>query len=197
MKLSDEECKCPICSSGITERQFAYMDLEGQMILIDAAELAHLEEYSENKEEYLEIEVNDNKELIMVYGAVIPQAKVETNHIIPMIEKYRNFCFACLSDGKCYISTYEDILMYPEFEDVTYGHIPFVCLLRSDLPISNDMQFAFSLYLRYKDMNVLDNIFIRDFVIAVKRKEEADINIDTWKDKVNIDLLLKVSRGIV
>lgn len=193
-----KKCNCPICNSGIEERQYAYMKMDNQFVLIDATELAHIEEFFENKKKmYPEIEVDDNKELKLVYGVIIPQAGQETKSIIPTIEGFKNYAFACLVDGKCYLSAYEDIMLYPYFENTSYGHIPFAGLFRTDLQVDNDKQFAYTLYLRYENMSVLDNVFCRDFVIAVKRKEEVDININHWKEQINLDKLMTVAKGIV
>lgn len=194
-----EQCECEICKSGLEKRQYAHMELKDYKFIIDAREYYYLDQFFMHRSEIKDIsEVDDNKNLIMVYGAIYPQVGADINKIKEDVEKKKNYGFGCIEDDKCYISSYEDIFILADEENQVHGSVPCACLLRTDLEFDDTMEFGHTLFLKYSNLDILTNVIQRDFIISVKRIEHKyNENIKEWKELIDRDKLIEIAKNIV
>lgn len=204
---SNETCNCPICSSGIEKRTFACMEIEGNYYILSANELAELDTYFEERKERdvipEQIDVEDEKEYMLCYGSILPQSTSSRAAVRELVEKYKDYGFATLEDGKVIISAYHDVVMLGDENLAFEQNIPFACVLQTNLDMEEYKEFPAVLFLRYSNMSIWDNIFNRAFVLAVKDVETVFEGTSeewiekNWKKHIDYDRMKRVADTII
>lgn len=191
---------CSICNNGLREeRQYGCLKIsDDTFILLDAEEFAYLEEREENRKKgndtiFQEVEPEDQQEVMLVYGVLIPQAgsTITIKEWGDEIMKYKNFAFSTLHDNKEFLSTFKEIKLFEN--DVVYeNQIPCAMLLQTALNLDEKKGYGFgyTMFLKYANLNIFENIFNRPFVFCIRDIEKNYLeNMDNWYECVNFKLL--------
>lgn len=199
-------CNCPICNLNIKEeRQFASMQLkEETSILIDVEEYEHIYNWiqSEAKEipHYERIEAEENIEPVLAYGILIPQigSEKELGEWNMIAEKYVNYAFLTLEQGKEYISSYEDIVLLYDMP-VYHNHIPCAMILQT--PINNfdkELDFGYTMSLCYSNLNIFDNIINRKFLFCIKETKSLTVEErKEWKNHIKQERMIQIAKELI
>lgn len=206
-KKQKETCSCPICSNEVREeRQYAAFKLKnGEFVIVDAEEVWHIDEFMKNRTEktkqpdYPLIEPEDEDVLQLAYGVLIPQYDTETENWSKELDRFKNYAFATLEDRKVYLSAYSDYKIFPEMP-VYNSHIPCALLLSTSLNLGEEKEFGFgyTLFLKYGNMEILDNIFNRDFVFCLGDIEETfqPDDFSNWTKYINKEKMMNVAKRL-
>lgn len=202
--IHEKDCSCKICSNGIREeRQYALLQIEEHSILFDAEEYQHFDEWMRNRgdnkkqPEYYIVEP-ENDTLQLVYGVLIPTPDAEVSDWHKELKKYIDYTFATLEDKKIYLSAYQDIEIYEDMK-IYEMSIPCVMLLNTvlDLKEKQDYGFGHTMFLKYRDFEIFDNIFNRQFLFCVRDIEETyDGQQSNWKEFIDKQKLECVAREL-
>lgn len=202
-----KDCNCKICNNGIREeRQYAALKIEEHFIIFDAEEYQHFDDWIRNKTEnekqlhptYCVIEPEDGNKLQLVYGVLIPACETEISDWNKELEKFKGYAFATLEDEKIYLSAYQDIALFENMK--TYEtNIPCAMLLDTalDLEDKKDYGFGHTMFLKYGNMEIFNNIFNRKFLFCVRDVEAAYDSVQgDWKDFINEEVLKRVAKEL-
>ncbi len=200
-----KDCTCKICNNGIREeRQYAALKIEEHFIILDAEEYQHFDDWMRNKTEnekqpaYCVVEPKDENTLQLAYGVLIPAYETEVPDWNKELEKFKGYAFATLEDEKIYLSEYQDIVLFENMK--TYGiSIPCAMLLNTPLDLENKMDYGFghTMFLKYGNMEIFNNIFNREFLFCVRDVEAAYDSVQgDWKDFINEKALKKVAKEL-
>lgn len=199
-------CDCAICNNQIREeRQYGALEVvSGKFRILDAEEVAHFRRWNNTTPypKYEKIEPDEQDNCILAYGVLIPQydcTDEEKNKIFSNMEKYKNYAFGTLMDNKVYISAYEDYVLYKD--KIVYAeHVPCALLINSSLDLSKEQEYGFghTLFLLYKDMEILDVILNRDFLFCLGEIEESynPEYAENWKSYIKQDKLMEIANRL-
>lgn len=70
------------------------------------------------------------------------------------------------------------------------NYIPFAALIRTDLSIPNLKQRAITSFLRYGNMDILDNVFNRFGIFSIKDQErriKEEVTSENWKSFIDLE----------
>lgn len=195
---SDRECT--LCANPIKEeRQFAHQLINDKRYLIDVEEYHLIDEHDADLDEIETVEVDEETPKIMVYGVLKPQAFSEVTDWNIEMDRYKEFAFSCIYQGKEYVSGFTDFKLLPK-EQVIDNCIPCVLLLQTSLPLTTKKSYGFgySMFLRYSNHDLFSNIFLRDFVLCVRDIETSYTgNEGEWTDYINLEVLGKTATSII
>ena len=97
-KQNNENCRCSICNNEIREeRQYAALKVGENFVILDAEEVAHLNEFMENRKrkekqpDYPKIEPEEEKEPLLAYGVLIPQYDSKIKDWNEELKKYIDY----------------------------------------------------------------------------------------------------------
>lgn len=206
-KKHQKKCSCSICNNGIREEmQYALLQIaEDQFVILDADEFEILDRFMSAKDkklavpEFEKIEPEEDSELVIAYGVLIPQDGSEDKDWSTELLRYLNYGFGTLESEKLYVSAYSDFQLYEE--DKFYGrNIPVALLLDTamDFTVEKDFGFGYSTFLLYEGMNLLDNIINRDFLFCIGGIEKIDEKIteDNWKSFIQKENLMNIAKRL-
>lgn len=198
-----KRCNCSICNNDIREEmQYAALKLGKDYIIFDVEEYEHFDEWMETRKDkqqptYEEIEP-ENEKLQLVYGVIIPAFESNIEVCQEEMEKYKNYKLVSLKEKKLYISGYEDIKV---FEDMKlYGnHIPCAILLNTSLELEKkrDYGFGYTMFLKFQDFEIFDNILNRQFLFCIRDIEETYASQENdWEKFIDKKKLETVAREL-
>lgn len=202
-----ENCNCPICNNGIREeRQYAALELkDGSYVTLDAQEFAHLDDWMQNTEkdkkqpEYEKVEPDEGTPLQLVYGVFMRADKKAKEDYVEKVKEFKHYALISLEDEKIYYSGYKDIEVF-EGKDIYSGCIPCAMLLQTSLDLENKLAYGFghTMFLKYENLNIFDNIFNREFLFCI-RDVEKNFNPEDeehWRDYINVDSMLDTAKEL-
>ncbi|MNW32182.1 hypothetical protein D3C74_91190 [compost metagenome] len=146
-------------------------------IIIDAMEIAALDNYKEGSGMTDFEPAEENLSLKLVYGNVMPQPDSNYEEIIKLVKESVGHALGFIHEGKCHLIELQDIILY---DQLTNNYIPFAALISTDLNIQSFRQ-AITAFLRYGSMIPEDNILNRYGIISIK-EEELNINKELTKE---------------
>ena len=205
-KQNNENCRCSICNNEIREeRQYAALKVGENFVILDAEEVAHLNEFMENRKrkekqpDYPKIEPEEEKEPLLAYGVLIPQYDSKIKDWNEELKKYIGYAFGTLDEKKLYLSSYREFKLFKD--DIIYhNHIPCVLLLDTviDLKTEKDYGFGYSAFLLYSNMEIFDNILNRDFIFCLGGIEESfrSDDIENWTQYIDKEKLINISQRL-
>lgn len=103
-----------------------------------------------------------------------------------------------MEDEKIYLSAYQDIALFENMKTYEIS-IPCAMLLNTALDLENKMDYGFghTMFLKYSNMEIFNNIFNRKFLFCVRDVETAYNPVqENWKDFINEETLKKVAKEL-
>ena len=199
--MKNNKCRCEICKNNIREEmQFAAMKFDESFRIVSAGEIEHLDIMQEkgmirakNKQcnDFEEIEVDEKKESIYVYGVFIPQYSEEKtfDEWNELIKKSMGYAYLTLKDEKQYISIIEDFRLFNE--NMHYGHYPCVVKLKTDIDFNKKLDFGFGYVfsLKYQDILAIESCFNREFLFCLRDLKHTPGFDDIDKDQLEKNAL--------
>ena len=208
-KKHEDGCTCPICNNVIREeRQYAALQVkDDKFVILDVEEYVHFDKFMKNinnrerlkQPSYKLIEPEDDKALVLAYGALIPQYAFNLEDWNKELEKYKEFAFGTLENNSLYLSVYKDFQLIQE-NKIYNTHIPCALLLDTALNLSEKKEYGFGYtsFLIYQNMEIFDNIFNREFMFSLGDLEsnfKAD-DIENWKNYIDKEKLISIAEHL-
>lgn len=159
-------------------------------LIVDANEFHCLSMYFENRVEFEEVELNDNKgDYIIAYGNIYMMPGHDETKFVEQVKELKNVCYLSVQDEN--IQQFELIdNMIIEMEK-TRKEIPIVALIRTPFEFSSYGQQCTTTYLKYGDMTALESLLNRQGFLAFshyKKIEPQDVEFwTTHIDKEDIN----------
>lgn len=202
-----ENCNCPICNNDIREeRQYAALELkDGSYVTLDAQEFVHLDDWMQNRKkgeehpQFEKVEPDEDTPLQLVYGVLMPADTKVKEDYVEKAKEIKNYALVTLEDEKVYYSGYQDIEVF-EGKEIYSGCIPCAMLLQTSLDLEDKLEYGFghTMFLKYTDWNIFDNIFNRKFLFCVRDVEPnfKPEDEEHWKDYINVDSMLDTAKEL-
>ena len=201
-----------MCSNNIREeRQYGALEVkDGKFIIIDAEEFCYFDEYMQSlkvnkgKERpkqpaYVRTEPEEDKQPVLAYGVLIPQYDSDMNTWKKELEQYKNFAFGTLEEHQLYLSAYREFELFEE-NKVFDNHIPCALLFDTSLDLSKekDYGFGYTSFLLYKDMEIFDNIFNRQFLFCLGDVENSfkSDDLENWTKYIDKNKLMDIANRL-
>ncbi|WP_242230085.1 hypothetical protein [Bacillus cereus group sp. BfR-BA-01329] len=180
--------------------QYALMPVnEETMVLVDASEYQVLMDYVDNKTQVKILDLSDDvTDLKLVYGTLMPQHEQKIEDVIKKAKDSIGYALASIDErtNECTLIELVDFELYEEHKD-RLNYIPFAALIRTDLSIPNLKQRAITSFLRYGNMDILDNVFNRFGIFSIKDQErriKEEVTSENWKSFIDLERAIRVSK---
>lgn len=205
-KQHKEGCGCEICQNNIRdERQYAAMKVGERFVIMEAGEVALIDNFLETRCEgekqpvFPCIEPEEGGKPVLAYGVLIPQYDSGEKNWTEELEKYKDYAFGTVIDEKLYLSAYREFELFEE--QVLYGtHIPCALLMDTCIDLTQEREYGFgrTAFLIYQDMGILDNMLNREFLFCIGGIEEVfhGDDLSNWTKYINTEKLMKTAKRL-
>lgn len=167
-------------------------------ILISAMEYSVFDIYLEriNSEKIMiqDVEEIENLPYKIVYGIVMFQDREKMEQVKEMILGTKDYAYVDLEEDMVNISSYQDIV-FGEEKDFGFGEIPFAALMQTKHEFPKDMPYSVTMFLRYGDMDILDNLVNRAYLLACRYAENIpDLTEENWKEYIDYQRMYEAAK---
>ena len=197
--------ECLICNNSIREeRQYGALELnDNKYVIFDAQEFAYFDEWMKDKVKskkqpnYKEIVPDENMLVQLVYGVLVVSGEEKEEKLIEKMGEFKNYALISLEHERIYYSSYNDIEIF-RGKEIYPGFIPCAMLLHTSLDLKKKLEYGFghTLFLKYKEMDIFDNILNREFLLCVRdiEKEFNPKDEKNWKKYIRIENMLRTAK---
>lgn len=182
--------------------QYALMELQHKKFLIDANEYVLLNSWFKKKFTINDYETKEEEvQLKLVYGAILIQNKTDKGIVFKEINGAIGKAIGYINNEKniCELSELIDIKLFEDCISNSF-RIPFAALIKTNLEFNNKNYQAKSFFIRYSNMQAINNIFNRNFVMAIKRHEKrikGTLDINNWENFIDKERAIRVAKTVL
>ena len=205
--MAQHEYKCP--HEDREAIQYAILrSKSGSMHILDATEDCFMDDYFERKKKdpntpqatFTAVSPADESLYAIVYGVLFPQCQAEITDWEAELKKYVNVVHTTVSkeENKEYWSAYADFRLFPEHRVPGYPTIPCALLLNTvfDFDQKQEFDFGYTTFIRYNNLEYLDNVLDRDYLFSLQGVEKSYENLpfsENWTKYINIERIKKAA----
>lgn len=167
-----------------------------ERILVSAMEFSLFDIYMEKiNAESSAIQETDEIEKLsykIVYGIVMFQEGEKVERVKERILDTKNYAYIDLEENMVNVSSYQDIV-FGEVND--FNQIPFAALMQTNHEFQKNMPYSVTMFLRYYDMDVLDNLVNRKYLLACRYAENiSDLTEENWREYIDYQKMYEVAK---
>jgi hypothetical protein len=183
--------------------QYALMEVQGQMFLVDANEVQAVESYGPEGIADSPKPDEQTAPFWLCYGVYIPQQNVSDEKALVDLLSAKGNWLGTISESICQLIAVQDLRAFGMVKVARQTRIPFAMLIQAHEAVTDKIKGgdaqAITGFIRYANMSPADNVLNRKGVFAlqaVERRVKDGLTLEGWDKSIDRSRAQRIARKI-